>query len=248
MSASDGEGAGGWARLIGGEALAYARSGVYATTRARIAHHPAQHAPVGVLLVHGVGADRTQFRGLSQALVPTGAWIEAFDYDTRTPFERTLPALASAMARARAHAERLVVVGHSLGGLLLSLVLQDETAPPAHVAGFVAICSPLHGTTRGRLAPWRDVRGITPDGLHVQRLLATRDRLHAWQRPILTIGADRDAFVEPVGSAFLPGHPQVRLSGTGHVASLFDPRTHAAVTDFVRAIARGRGLPTRRPG
>ncbi len=234
------------ARRIGGEALgylvrevpSYVRSGVYATTRARVAHHPPQHAPVGVLLVHGVGADRTQFRGLSQALVPTGAWIDAFDYPTAAPFEATLAGLSDAIVRARAHAERLVVVGHSLGGVLLSLVLQRDERPPAHVAGLVTICAPLHGTTRGRFAPWRDVRGITPDGPHIRRLIETRARLDAWQRPILTIGAERDAFVEPAESAFLPGHTQLRLSGAGHVASLFDPRTHAAIADFVRACAR----------
>lgn len=226
-------------RLITGEALAYMRSGLYATTRARIAHHPPQHAPVGVLLVHGVGADRTQFRALSRALVPTGAWIDAFDYPTAAPFEDTLAALAQAIARSRAHTDRLVVVGHSLGGVLLSLVLQREP-PPSHVAGFVTICAPLHGTTRGRFAPWRDVRGITPDGPHIRQLIDTRERLYAWQRPILTIGADRDAFVEPVASAFLPGHPQLRLTGAGHVASLFDARTHAAVADFVRACSRAR--------
>jgi acetyl esterase/lipase len=224
------------ARLITGEALAYVRSGVYATTRARVHHRPARRADVGVVLVHGVGADRTQFRELSRALVPTGAWIDAFDYRTTTPFPHILRALADAVRGARAHADRLVVVGHSLGGVLLSLLLQSDDPPP-HVAGFVAICAPLHGTTRGRFAPWRDVRGITPDGEHTRRLLDTRERLHLWQRPILTIGAEEDAFVDPAESAFLDGHPSLRLSGSGHVASLFDARVHAAVVDFVRSAA-----------
>jgi pimeloyl-ACP methyl ester carboxylesterase len=227
------------ARVFTAEVKAYLRCGVYASTRAKVTQSPPRKADVGVLLVHGVGADRTQFRALSQALTRTHAWIDAFDYVTRTPFAETLAALEAAIVAARLKTDRLVLVGHSLGGLLLSRVLQDGDVPP-HVAGFVAICAPLAGTTRGKLAPWKDLRGITPDGPFIRELVASRDKLDAWGRPILTIGAARDAFLSPADSAFLPGHPTLRLEHSGHVASLFDVRTHAAVADFVREVARGR--------
>jgi len=223
-----------FARWVTGEAIAYAKCGLNATRRAPIARHHADRVRVGVLLVHGVGADRTQFSALADALAPTGAWIDGFDYPTARPFSTTLAELSRAITQARQKADRLVLVGHSLGGVLLSMLVQGDDPPP-HAAGLVTVCAPLHGTTRGRLAPWPDVRGITPDGPHIRRLIETRHRLATWGQPILTIGADRDAFVAPVESAFLEGHPTLRLEGSGHVASLFDPRTHAAISALVRS-------------
>jgi len=220
------------ARAALGEALAYARTGLYATARARVEKNVTARGELGVLLVHGLAASPSQFRPVVKALEARVDHIDAFTYQTSMPLSEIRLALARRIAAARGKTERLVLIGHSLGGLLLSAVLQADS-PGEHVAGFVSICAPLHGTTRSRWAPVGELKKLRPEGELITELVRTRDRLSQWARPILTVSAERDLFIVPQDSARLDGHPHLFLAGCGHVASLFDPRLHEALRGFL---------------
>lgn len=224
-------------RVLRGEALGYVKSGLYAATglarnpwlRPRPRPQPAEGS-LGVLFVHGVGANGTQFRALEAALSGAADHLDVFEYWSNERFDRVLTDLSAHLERSEL--ESLIVVGHSLGGLLLRMLLQRDPPPP-RIAGFISICAPLHGTRWARLGFSRDLREIGPASPRILELQATRARLERWRGSILTIGSMRDHFVSPASSAFLEEHATLRLEDVGHVGSLFDPRVHDAIKRFV---------------
>ncbi len=59
---------------------------------------------------------------------------------------------------------------------------------------------------------------------------------------VLTIGARRDQFIKPYGSAFLEGHPQLLLEDVAHAGSLFDARAHETFVGLAGRILEEPGL------
>lgn len=218
-------------RRLAREAAAYAKTGLAAALRN---HRRAEAGrdDFGVLFVHGVGANATQFHSLRAALEPELTGFDHFEYDWRTPIPRLAEQLELHTRRSAERFDRVMLVGHSLGGLLSLMVLQSES-PGEHVAGLVSLCAPLHGTRRSRLAPRTPLSQLAPESPLITELLRTRDRLEPWRGRILTVSAERDAFVVPSDSARLDAHEHLAFDHVGHVATLFDPEVQAAVKRFV---------------
>ncbi|MBI4818776.1 MAG: alpha/beta fold hydrolase [Deltaproteobacteria bacterium] len=220
--------------IVAKEALAYLRTAAYASTPQHRHQRGDEDAP-GLFLVHGVGATPAQFRLLAKALAKDVAFVDDFAYRSTRPLRDVTDELSQAIElRAARHVAGMVVVGHSLGGLLLRMVLQSDR-PPERVVGFVSICAPLHGTTRCALAPTKDLRSITPGSKLFQQLDATHHRLEFLRGRLLAVGSTSDHFVEPKSSAYLPDAPVLELRDSGHVSSLFDERVHEAIRKVIRA-------------
>lgn len=215
--------------------MAYVKSGVLTTMRAPIRRNHTSIADLGVLFVHGLGASCSQFRRLRRALSADVRWFDAFEYSSGEALEQTASALGAHIAATADRCDRLVVVGHSLGGVLLRMVLQQD-APPDNVVGFVSICAPLHGTTVGRFAPTKRLRALVPGSPLFTGLAGTADRLERYAGAVLTVGSSRDHFVIPPSSAFLDGHDALEVDEAGHVSCLFDTDVHDAVGKLVRRL------------
>ncbi len=224
-------------RIAAKEAIAYAKSGVLQTLRRPVRKSNGHVPELGVLFVHGVGSSPSQFRALRLSLDDHVHFFDAFEYRTWTDLERTAGALAEHIGTLESRCDRLVLIGHSLGGVLSRIVLQAEQ-PPQNVAGFVSICAPLAGTRVSRLAPNRSLRALRPSSALIQQLEATADRLDRLQGAVLSVGATRDHFVSPSTSAFLDGHDALRLDHAGHVSSLFEAEVHGAVRQLILRVER----------
>jgi triacylglycerol esterase/lipase EstA (alpha/beta hydrolase family) len=225
------------ATVVAQEAIAYARTGYLVSCRARIRRNSDAAAEVGVLFVHGVGVDSSQFAALHAAIRDDADGFDAFEYWFATSsLEAVSTALKQRVIESSARHERLVVVGHSLGGLLLRMILQADDPPK--VAGWVSICAPLAGTQLARLSLVGPLRALATGAPLFEQLARTEDRLSPLEDRILTIGVRRDHFIQPYTSAFLDRGRQLLLEDRGHVSSLFDPRVHQAVAELVRAASR----------
>lgn len=220
-------------RLLRDEAFAYVRLGLLSPQRARIRAVREGRAKAGVLFVPGVGANGAQFLGMRRALENDADWFDAYEYASLSDPRRLARELGDYVESLSDHVDALVVVGHSLGGLLLRMVLQS-TARVDHVVGYAAICAPLNGTWRSKLAPSPNLRMLRPDSPMIGQVLATADRLRRLDGRVLTIAARRDQFIAPHDSALLDGAEQLVLEDRAHVAGLFDPRVHAAVRGLVQ--------------
>lgn len=224
-------------RLIGKEALAYLQLGL---STGRYSGQLGS-GELGTLFVPGVAGHPSQFASLQASLTEAG--FDAFDAHAYR-LDRALPQLAAEL-RARLEdsstlpgSERVLLVGHSLGGVLCAAALQLLPELPARVAGLVTICSPLHGTRASRFAVRASLRQLRPDASFITQLIATQDRLLPLRGRVLTIGVATDQLVHPASSAYLEGATQLHLDGVAHAGSLLDRRTHAAVVELAATLAR----------
>jgi pimeloyl-ACP methyl ester carboxylesterase len=226
------------ARVAALEAVAYARAGLLLGRNRRIPR-AARAGRLGVLFVHGVAADSSEFGPLVETLAGQADGFEAYEYRTGRPIAELIEGLLRHVRELCRRYERVMVVGHSLGGLLLRAVLQHEAAPVGVVA-LATICAPLNGTAVSRFAPTAVLRGLTPDSPLIRHLSRTAHRLKPLEPAILTVGARLDQFVVPFDSAFLEGGRRLLLDDCGHVSSLFDRRVHRAIRDLLWLSASSR--------
>ncbi|MBK8012100.1 MAG: alpha/beta fold hydrolase [Deltaproteobacteria bacterium] len=232
--------------LVKAEALAYLKLGLLTPLKSQVAEQHVDHpSELGVLFVPGVGANGAQFLTLKEALRPHACGFEAFEYWSFQDPHETAKRLTAQIRTFRAWCSSVLLVGHSLGGVLARLALQSDDAP-REVRGFVAICSPLHGTWRSRLAPHPRLRALAPDHPMMTDLATTAYRLEHFEDRLLTIGGRMDPFVKPTEAAFLDGYPTLLLDDVAHAGSLFDPRVARAVVDLAaRLTAQPRVFPLR---
>jgi len=175
-----------------------------------------------VLLVHGV-------------LVNDGVWIAFRRYLSRRgirpiytinygppladielfaeQLERKIEAI-----RAATGAERVVLIGHSMGGLVARAYLRR--CGGARVARLITLGAPHHGSVFAFLFPGRDLAQMHPGNPWLAEL--NRDEAAAAPAPIVSIWSRHDSMVAPQASSELANAENVALIGVAHNALLAD--------------------------
>ena len=131
--------------------------------------------------------------------------------------------------RAETGAARVVLVGHSMGGLAARVYLRRHG--DVHVARIVTLASPHQGTILGRLGYGRNARQMTAGSRFIEKL-ASGDR-GRWVRFTTVVTRD-DNLVIPRSSPLLPGAKQIELDGVGHLALIEDRRVWQIIVDEAR--------------
>jgi triacylglycerol esterase/lipase EstA (alpha/beta hydrolase family) len=237
-------------RLFAGEFKASMLVAHWHMPRARAAmriHPGSVHPPV--LLVHGYGCNSGYWAhllplldaaGISHAgidLEPVGG-----DIDGYVPLvQRRVQELLAASG-----AQRVAIVGHSMGGLVARAWLRAHGS--AQVARIVTLGTPHHGTALANLGPGMNARqmrrgdadGSTADGGAGQgsawlRALAATET-PAMRALVTSIYTQHDNIVSPRASSVLPGARNIAFGGVGHVALGSDPRVLAEVMRELAAL------------
>jgi pimeloyl-ACP methyl ester carboxylesterase len=131
--------------------------------------------------------------------------------------------------RAATGAARVVLVGHSMGGLASRVYLRRHG--DAHVARVVTLASPHHGTVFGRLGHSRNARQMGRGSRFIAQVAA--DDRGRWAR-FTTVATRDDNLVVPRSSPLLPGSRQIEIDGVGHLALIEDPRAWQVIADEAR--------------
>lgn len=225
-------------RVIQREAAAYLRLSLLSPQRRAINRQTTASSQVGVLFVPGLGANGAQFLPLRTALEAEAGWFGAFDYFSLKDPQRVSERLLTHLNTLPEAAARVVVVGHSLGGLIAALALSADGLPD-RVQGLCAICSPLSGTWASKFGLTPGLRKLRPDSSLIQGLRRREDRLRdRFGDRLLTVASAKDHFIRPPTSALMPDTQQLILRDTGHVASLLAPQTQAAVRALIQRVAQ----------
>ena len=188
-----------------------------------------------VLCVHGYSQNATNFVGLRRVLEADGRPTVAISLGHRlAPMEWYALRLARKLEEmASAHADGFDVVAHSMGGVVLRMVLSARSELRPAVRTVVTLGSPHRGTAAARGIPW------VPELVALRRRSALLRELPQLTElvpdgRVVTIAGDTDTIVYPVESSLLPGAESVVLPGIGHAGLLTSPVSWDAVRRALR--------------
>jgi triacylglycerol esterase/lipase EstA (alpha/beta hydrolase family) len=189
-----------------------------------------------VVLVHGVLVNDGVWLSLRRFLVRNGvtpiytinygpplADIEWFAEQLHTRIEEI---------RAATGAERVVLVAHSMGGLVARAYLRRFGA--AHTAKLITIGAPHHGSLLAWSFPGMCLAQMRPGNAWLTDF--NRDENRAAPVPITSIWSRHDSMVAPQASSVLGNAENIALVGIAHNALLGERRVMELVAS---AIAKG---------
>jgi|SRR5450631_1699445 pimeloyl-ACP methyl ester carboxylesterase len=181
---------------------------------------PAARAARPVLLLHGILCNHRVWRVLQKRLHTAGFGpIEALDVepllvDIEVHASRVAPHLLA--LQSRCSGERVVIIAHSMGGLIARTLLRDLGA--GVIRRIVTIASPHHGTALVRGLPWPNTRQMSRVSPWLRTLNAAQEG--RFTVPISSIYSLEDNLVAPAGSARLQGAELHEVRGVGHFGTL----------------------------
>ena len=129
---------------------------------------------------------------------------------------------------AQSGATQLILVGHSMGGLVARAYLRRHGA--ARVKLLVTLGAPHGGSELARFGIGESARQMRPGSAWLAALGAP---------PVdtLTVFSAHDNYVLPPVNLELPGAQRCTLAYLGHLAMLFSPRVAAALLERLSAVA-----------
>ena len=198
-----------------------------------------------VLLAHGYGHNRSGWFIVDRHLRRAGfTSVHTFNYN---PLLHDVPEIAERLAdrielvKAITGSDRVHVVGHSLGGIVLRWYVQ-EMEGHANIATAITIASPHRGTLAAKAVPGRTARQLTPGSWVIRRLEeSARPSSVRW----VAYYSNLDALVLPSSSAKIEAAAldatNVLVKDTGHLAVLLSPDVAASIVAQLRQDPRSTG-------
>jgi pimeloyl-ACP methyl ester carboxylesterase len=197
---------------------------------------PAAARPV--LLVHGFGGAKASWSLVAQALSAQGLSVDAMAY---APVGNSAEQLADKLVTrvqsmlSRTGAEKVHLVGHSLGGVIIAQAISDPRLA-GRVETVITLGSPFGGSPWAGVLPFTDmVRALRPGSTLLTRLASTPlPEGVRW----LSVTAALDIIVP--GPRSMPPHAQVEtvtVNGVGHLGMLVSPRVVGYIAAALRADA-----------
>lgn len=190
--------------------------------------HP-QQPPV--LLVHGILCNGAIWWPLLRRLRAAG--FERLEVMDLQPLFADIDTHAQAMVRTlhtmqqRCDGQRIVIVGHSMGGLVARAALR--AAGPAMIARIITLGTPHHGTRIACRVPSAPTRQMCPDSRWLQQLNDAQEG--RFDVPVTCLYSAEDTLIAPPRSAELLGARAIRIDGQGHLSLASSPSALARVLD-----------------
>lgn len=196
----------------------------------------ASHAPV--LLVHGLACNGGVWWMLGRRLRDAGfTCVHSVDLE---PLDADIDQLASALAQQVARlqqayrGERLTIIAHSMGGLVVRAMLGLPGTGPIH--HLITVATPHGGAGLARVLDWPCVRQMRANSEWLSRLNART--VESRTGPLTTcFYSNDDNLVAPATSATLPGAALVEVSGLGHFGLLTSARAGNLLISTLREVA-----------
>ncbi|HTS52545.1 MAG TPA: alpha/beta fold hydrolase [Burkholderiales bacterium] len=174
------------------------------------------------LLVHGIYCNAAVWWWMRRRLKAHGV-PSTFAIDVEPPFG-SIDDFARQLAEhidsvcAATGAARVVLIGHSMGGLVARACLQSF-AGPGRIAKLITLGSPHHGSGLAYWGVGKAARQMRPGSLWLSAL--NRHESEPPRVPIVSVFTRHDNFVAPQDSPVLAQATNVPLARIGHLSLLF---------------------------
>jgi pimeloyl-ACP methyl ester carboxylesterase len=180
---------------------------------------PGRRLPV--LLVHGYICNRGIWRSMRRFLQAQG--IAVWTHDLEPVYAGIDDYVAAIGARIEAildatGAAQVVVVAHSMGGLVMRAYLRRHGA--ARMARLITLGTPHHGTRLAMFGLGANARQMRPGSAWLEEL--ARSESAGPKARVTSIWSSNDNIVAPQESARLEGSTDVPIAALGHVRLVFD--------------------------
>jgi triacylglycerol esterase/lipase EstA (alpha/beta hydrolase family) len=224
-------------RLYCNELFAVAKSWPLVALHRCIIRDPAPaSARRAILLVHGVLINDGVWFSLRRHLMAAGLGpVYTVNYGPPlADIEHFADQLAATIERVRAATgnARVLLIGHSMGGLVSRAYLRRHGN--ACIDRLITIGTPHHGSMLARGLPGTCMAQITPGNAWLKEL--NREESRPLSIAITSIWSRHDSMVAPQASCELTGADNIALTGIGHNALLTDASTRALVTRLVASL------------
>lgn len=190
-----------------------------------------------VVLLHGYFHNRSGFDFMSRELRDRGfRWVHGMNYN---PIRSSVPDLAERFGVAVrdvievSGAERVHVVGHSLGGVIVRWFVQEMGGDKV-VDACITIGAPHHGTFPAYLGFGPAAKDMRPNSEVVKRLEQGFRKFPNTR--FVNLYSDLDVLIIPPSSAVLPERPNVHqhlIEDLGHTSLLLSPALIDEVCDHL---------------
>jgi triacylglycerol esterase/lipase EstA (alpha/beta hydrolase family) len=128
--------------------------------------------------------------------------------------------------RVRTGTEKVILVGHSMGGLVARAYLY-QLGGNAFVAKLITLGSPHHGTVLARLIGGMNVKQMRPNNAWLKAL--EKSEAQQTKVPTVCIYSCHDNFIAPQESAKLSYAKNIPIAGTGHIEMTCEKRFQTLV-------------------
>lgn len=175
-------------------------------------------SPRPVLLVHGYGGRKSGWFALTHALKAEGTTVHAMSYSSYgTSVEQVAEQLEAKVASLRSEtgADKVHLVGHSLGGLVIAQAFADGRLR-GQVDTVVTIAAPFGGSPWARLLPLGAITQALRQGSPLLRRLAKAPAPDGVQWLAFTAAND---MIVP-GARAVPPHAGVQTMSVDHVGHI----------------------------
>lgn len=190
-----------------------------------------------VLLLHGYACNSGYWHPLSRALARAGISHAGIDLEPLgAGIDDYAPQVQAAVERlcAAAGSSQVILVGHSMGGLVARAYLRRCGAQ--RIARVITLGTPHQGSALAALAPGRNGAQMRRGSAWLSELATTEANL---QRGLFTsIYSVHDNMVAPQDSSHFSAARNVMFGGIGHVALGRAPEIVAAVLDEIDAASQ----------
>lgn len=188
---------------------------------------PSIQHPVPVLMLHGFVGRAAHFRGMQRAFHAAGRATHPIELGW--PF-RGVASYTPPVVQALQRHERVDVVAHSMGGLVIRKALADHPSLRGRVRRVVTLGTPHHGTesTRG-LPPGfpQDIGDLQPESRFLDALPSLSELLPAARHT--AVAGQWDVVVFPTHRALPDDMARVVLPDIGHNGLLTEAAAHRAI-------------------
>ncbi len=183
-----------------------------------------------VVFVHGFLATGAVLHPLRDRVRAVGFGTHELSYGPQVPFVGIAERLRTLVDTDVPRDEPVVLVGHSLGGLVSRWYLQKLSGRD-RVCGLVTLATPHGGVAQARLLPTSVGHALRPGGVYLRALEAQSSVPH------VNIFGEADHIVPVQSGAAVVGAESVGLP-CDHNELLYDPDAHAEVLAAIERFLR----------
>lgn len=188
-----------------------------------------------ILFIHGYVCNGGYFTPLLRALSRRG--IGNLHTLNCTPPFGSIDRFAEQVAHrvdailARSGADQIILVGHSMGGLIARAYVQN-LGGASKVAKIITLGTPHHGTAHAWFSNAPDARQMRPGNAWLAALNAKAESVV----PQVSIYSLHDDVVAPQDNAHIAWGENITLRGIGHLELSFAPAIQAALFDALQEV------------